>query len=231
MPQHIAIIMDGNGRWAKQHHLPKAAGHKAGANAAASVVKSCVKLGIKYLTLYAFSSENWLRSDEEVGSLMTLLRYYLQHEAKNLHKNNIKVSVIGNLDKLDSDIRISIDHVTNLTADNTAMNLILAISYGGREEIVRASLKVYDDIAQGKISITDLNEELFSRYIDTATVPDPDLVIRTSGEMRLSNFLIWQAAYAELYFTDIFWPDFTEEELLKAVDEYHKRDRRYGKSR
>lgn len=228
-PKHIAIIMDGNGRWAKAKNVPKLAGHKSGADAARKTTLEAAKLGVKYLTLYTFSSENWQRPEEEVFNLMTLLRHYLKSEAKTLHKNNVKVTVIGNKDKLDSDIRSLIIEATELTKNNTGLHLILALSYGAREEITQAAKRLAQDYKDNKIDLEQINSDEFASYLYTTDIPDPDLLIRTSGEMRISNFLIWQCAYTEFYFTNVLWPDFTENDFRNAIVEFNKRERRYGK--
>jgi undecaprenyl diphosphate synthase len=228
IPTHIAIVMDGNGRWAKARNLSRIAGHKAGIDVARAIVTACNKLELKYLTLYAFSSENWQRPQEEVNNLMMLLRYYLKNEAQSLHKNNIKVQVIGNLSKLDNDLQELINDLMNLTKNNSGMHLILALSYGSREEITEAARRIAQDYKDEKISLSEINTEQFNNYLYTKGIPDPDLLIRTSGELRISNFLIWQMAYTEFYFTHTLWPDFNKKELTHAIKEFNKRERRYG---
>ncbi len=228
IPNHIAIVMDGNGRWARTRNLSKIAGHKIGIDVARDIVTTCGKLGVKYLTLYAFSSENWHRPHEEVHNLMTLLRYYLKNEANSLHSNNVRVKVIGNLRKLDEDLQQYIIHLMELTQDNRGMCLIIALSYGSREEIVEAAKNLAQDYKDGIIAIENLDSQLFASYLYTKDVPDPDLLIRTSGELRMSNFLIWQMAYTEFYFIPILWPDFTKKDLFSAIKEFNKRERRYG---
>lgn len=229
IPKHVAIIMDGNGRWAKSQDLPRLAGHKAGANTAKDIALAAADLGIKYLTLYTFSSENWLRPASEVAHLMSLLRYYLKQETKILHKNNIRINVIGSLERLDVDIYEQIQQVAKVTENNTGLQLTLAISYGAREEILYAAKALVQEVTAGKIALDTVTETMFSNLLYTKNIPDPDLIIRTSGEMRLSNFLIWQSAYSELYFSDVLWPDFTKEDLVEAIAEFNKRERRYGK--
>ena len=228
IPSHIAVIMDGNGRWAKTRNFLRIAGHKAGIDAAREIVKSCSELGVKYLTLYAFSMENWQRPAEEVSNLMTLMRYYLKNEAASLHKNNIKVQIIGNIKKLDEELQQNIHDLMELTKNNDAMHLILALSYSSREEIIEATKKIAQDYKDGKVAIDGITTEAFSDYLYTKDIPDPDLLIRTSGELRISNFLIWQMAYTEFYFTKTLWPDFTKKDLNLAIEEFNRRERRYG---
>lgn len=227
-PRHIAIIMDGNGRWAKSRHLPKFAGHKKGADAVRGVVETCAELDVKYLTLYAFSSENWNRPVEEVNDLMGLLKIYLTKEINELHTKDIRISFIGSRDRLSKNILKLIDDAEEKTLDNKKLHLILALNYGGQEEIVNAARNIAKKVKNGSIDIEDIDENVFSKHLYTGDVPEPDLIIRTSGEQRLSNFMLWQAAYAEFVFLDILWPDFTKTELCNAIDEYYKRDRRYG---
>jgi undecaprenyl diphosphate synthase len=228
VPSHIAIIMDGNGRWAKARSFSRMAGHKAGIDRAQEIVKECSRLGVKYLTLYAFSMENWQRPAEEVSNLMTLMRYYLKNEATSLHKNDIKVKIIGDIKKLDKDLQQSIHNLMELTKNNKTMELIIALSYSSREEIIEAAKKIAQDYKDEKVAIDDITPEIFSNYLYTKNIPDPDLLIRTSGELRISNFLIWQMAYTEFYFTKTSWPDFTKEDLNIAIEEFNKRERRYG---
>ena len=228
LPRHIAIIMDGNGRWAKRRHLPRAVGHQRGADAVRRAVEGCRELGISYLTLYAFSSENWKRPAAEVGDLMSLLRVYLRKELADLHKNNIRLRFIGNRDQLAGDIIDLIQHAESTTAANTGMTLVIALNYGSQNEIVAAAKALARDAKEGRVAVEDIDEAKFADYLQTAAIPDPDLIIRTSGEKRLSNFLLWQAAYAELVFLEIFWPDFTKESLIEAIQEFNGRDRRYG---
>lgn len=228
VPKSIAIIMDGNGRWAKKRFLPRTAGHKAGVETIRTVLKECERLNIKYLTLYAFSTENWKRPKLEVDTLMNLLTTYLRNELASLHENNVKLTAVGDLEQLPSACTKELERAMDITKDNTGVNLNLALNYGGRNDIKNAVLDIVKDVQTGKIKIEDINEETISSHLSTKYVPDPDLVIRTSGEQRLSNFLLWEVAYAEFYFTDIHWPDFDEKELQKAIYAYQKRDRRFG---
>jgi undecaprenyl diphosphate synthase len=229
LPAHIAIIMDGNGRWAGRRLLPRVAGHKAGVGPVRSTVETCARMGIKALTLYAFSVENWKRPRHEVETLWRLLRYYLKQELVNLQKNDIRLQAIGRLDALPAEVRRELESVVEATSANRGLLVNLAINYGGRAEIVDAVNSILD-VARldGSIASLRLDEELIAANLYTACCPDPDLLIRTSGEMRLSNFLLWQIAYAELVVTETLWPDFTPTDLLQAVLEYQKRDRRYG---
>lgn len=228
VPKSIAIIMDGNGRWAKKRFLPRTAGHKAGVETIRTVLKECERLNIKYLTLYAFSTENWKRPKLEVDTLMNLLTTYLRNELASLHENNVKLTAVGDLEQLPSACTKELERAMDITKDNTGVNLNLALNYGGRNDIKNAVLDIVKDVQIGKIKIEDINEDAISSHLSTKYVPDPDLVIRTSGEQRLSNFLLWEVAYAEFYFTDIHWPDFDEKELQKAIYAYQKRDRRFG---
>jgi undecaprenyl diphosphate synthase len=229
LPAHIAIIMDGNGRWAGRRRLPRVAGHKAGIGPVRSTVETCARLGVKVLTLYAFSVENWKRPRTEVETLWRLLRYYLQHELPDLQKNDIRLQAIGRLDALPTEVRRELESVIDATSSNRRMLVNLAINYGGRAEIVDAVNAILDMARlEGTLSSLKLDEELIATSLYTASSPDPDLLIRTSGEMRISNFLLWQIAYAELYVTETLWPDFSRRDLLQAVLEYQKRDRRYG---
>lgn len=230
IPNHIAIIMDGNGRWAKKRNLPRNAGHKEGAKAVAETMKSCSDFGIKYLTLYAFSSENWQRSEEEVSGLMELLNYYLDNKLEEFHKNNIVLRVIGSKHRLNIDILEKISKAEQKTSLNTGLNLVLAIDYGAREEIVLAAKQLVSAVISGEIALSAIDENLFSANLLTKDIPDPDLLIRTSGEIRLSNFLLWQLAYTEFYFTDILWPDFSKKDLYKAIIAFNQRERRYGRN-
>ena len=224
LPKHVAIIMDGNGRWAAERHLPRVEGHRAGIDAVRDTVETSARLGLPVLTLYAFSVENWKRPVTEVSALMGLLRHYLRAELNNLLKNGIQFRVIGQLDRLSREVREELGEAVDRTASNTGMVFNIALSYGGRAEIVDAARQA---IAQG-IAPEDLDEETFASLLYTAGQPDPDLLIRTSGEMRVSNFLLWQIAYAEIWVTDTFWPDFRARHLLEAVADYQRRDRRYG---
>tara|TARA_R110002096_G_scaffold151307_10_gene313824 strand:- start:1197 stop:1946 length:750 start_codon:yes stop_codon:yes gene_type:complete len=227
-PVHVAIIMDGNGRWAKKRMLPKVAGHKRGADAVRRCVEDAIDLGIRYLTLYAFSSENWNRPEDEVNDLMGLLHRYLTKEVDELDDKNIRLAFIGDRSKLSPDIRALIEAAEQRTLNNSRLCLTLALSYGGRAEIVDAARKLAEQVQAGKISPKDISEETFSGELHTHDIPDPDLIIRTSGEQRISNFLLWQIAYAEFVFLDVLWPDFNREVLEQALDEYGGRDRRFG---
>jgi undecaprenyl diphosphate synthase len=227
-PVHVAIIMDGNGRWAKARGLPRIAGHQRGAEAVRRVVSGAAELGIGYLTLYGFSSENWKRPPAEVDDLMQLLRLYLEREIATLHDNGIRLRIIGERDRFSASIIALIDKAERLTAANRRLNLTMALSYGGRAEIAAAARRIAFDVAAGRLAPDAVDETLFARHLATADIPDPDLVIRTSGEKRISNFLLWQSAYAELVFMDKLWPDFTREDLEQAIREYQARERRYG---
>ena len=228
VPQHVAIILDGNGRWAKKRGMPRNYGHAQGAKNVEKICEEAWRIGIKYLTVYAFSTENWNRPQNEVDALMKLLRNYMKTCLKTAAQNDMKVRVIGDITRLDEDIQKRILELEEATKDNGGLNFQIAINYGSRDEMIRAMKKLSDDCMKGSVKAEDITEELFSDYLDTKGIPDPDLLIRTSGELRLSNFLLWQLAYAEFYFTDVPWPDFTKEELEKAVVQYNSRDRRYG---
>ena len=228
IPQHVAIILDGNGRWAKSKGMPRNYGHTVGAKNVETVCKAANELGIKYLTLYAFSTENWNRPDTEVAALMKLLESYLKTCIKTADKNNMRVRVIGEINRLNEKFQKSINDLESASAKNTSLNLTIAINYGSRDEILRAIKKVNLDASQGKLDIDSLDANIFSSYLDTKDLPDPDLLIRTSGEQRLSNYLLWQLAYSEFYFTDVPWPDFHKKELEDAIYAYNKRDRRFG---
>jgi len=225
---HIAIIMDGNARWAAKRNLSTAHGHKQGAEAARKILIGCLKLSIPYLTLYTFSSENWNRNPKEISDLMDLLKFYLKNELSLLIKHNVKVKVIGDRSKLDLDTKTLIKHCEESTKSNNKLTLQIALSYGGREEIIAAQKKLFSDIISDKLKIENLDEEIFEKYLYTAGVPDPDLLIRTSGEQRISNFLLWQNAYTEFYFTKTLWPDFNLSHLKRAIKNYYNRERRYG---
>jgi undecaprenyl diphosphate synthase len=227
-PEHIAIIMDGNGRWAQQHALGRIAGHRKGSEAVRQVVRSCRKLGIRYLTLFAFSSENWSRPAEEVAALMKLLVQYLRSEEKELLDNGIRLTAIGNTVSLPDRVRKTLQKIMDKTSKNSDMTLVLALNYGGRDEILEAARRILTDHDRGRLVSGDLTPEVFSSYLYTAGIPDPDLLIRTSGEYRVSNFLLWQTAYTEFFFTDVLWPDFREEHLMEAIQDYRKRERRFG---
>ena len=230
LPRHLAIIMDGNGRWAKKRFLPRIMGHRQGAKTVKEVVTAARRWGIEYLTLYAFSKENWSRPKEEVDALMDLLCEYLQKELDELLGNRIRLRAIGDLEDLPPRVRTILFDTMNRTSKNYEMQLILALSYGGRAEIARAAKRLSQDVLRGKLHPDHVDEKTFRSYLYTSDVPDPDLIIRTSGEMRLSNFLLYQAAYSELYITDTLWPDFNEKELLKALEDYSRRERRFGKT-
>jgi len=228
LPRHLAIIMDGNGRWAKARMLPRIMGHRKGVETVRLIVEECSKLGIGYLTLFAFSAENWSRPKTEVRSLMTLLKKYIKMEVPRMMRNNIRFNIIGNRSDLPEDVALGLDDAMNVTADNSGMTLTLALSYSSRQEILQAAKGIAADIQSGRLSAETLTEASFPEYLYTASLPDPDLLVRTSGEMRISNFLLWQLAYAELYFTDINWPDFNRAELYKALASYQQRERRFG---
>ncbi len=230
LPEHIAIIMDGNGRWAKAKGLTRNQGHKKGAEVLSDMTKYAEKIGIKYITVYAFSTENWNRPKDEVEGLMQLLRQYLTRYQREAKKNNIKVRVIGNKAGLPEDIKEKIDTLHALTEEKTGLTMSLAINYGGRDELVRATQKMFNYLQQSGMGQEAINEELLAACLDTDGIPDPDLLIRTSGEMRTSNFLPWQLAYSEFYFTPCSWPEFTKEEFIKALETYGQRKRRFGKS-
>ena len=229
IPQHIAIILDGNGRWAKSKGMPRNFGHTQGSKNVEVICEAASNMGVKYLTVYAFSTENWKRPESEVSALMTILRTYMKNCVKTAQKNNMKVRVIGDLNGLDEDIRTRIIELEEATKNNDGLNFQIAINYGSRDEMVRAMKKMAQDCMDGKVEIDSISEKTFESYLDTHGIPDPDLMIRTSGEQRLSNYLLWQLAYSEFYFTDVPWPDFSKEELEKAIEQYNNRDRRYGK--
>jgi len=228
IPRHVAIIMDGNGRWAKERGLPRLEGHRAGAESVREVLEACIELGIGYLTLYAFSSENWNRPQPEVFALMSLLDRFLDEKAKDLDRQNVRLKAIGQLDRLPKKTRALITRIEERTAKNTATTLVLALSYGGREEIVSAARSLAEESVKGTISPAQIDAELFASRLQTAGIPDPDLLIRTSGEMRVSNFLLWQISYAEMVIVKKFWPDFRQGDLFEAVKEYQRRHRRFG---
>ena len=228
IPAHVAVILDGNGRWAKKKHMPRTYGHMQGSKVVEDMLYVADDLGIQYFTVYAFSTENWKRSEEEVGTLMSILRKYLKDCVKKSMKNNVRCRVIGRREELSDDIVESINNLEEKTKNNTGLNFTIAINYGGRDEIVRAVQKIAHDVKEGKIAPEAIDEAMINANLDTKDIPDPDLLIRTSGEQRLSNYLPWQLAYTEFYFTDVFWPDFNREELIKACEKYNKRDRRYG---
>ena len=227
-PEHIAIILDGNGRWAKSKGMPRNYGHTVGAKNVENICKAANDLGVKYLTLYAFSTENWNRPESEVAALMKLLESYLKNCIKTANKNNMRVRVIGEISRLSENFQEKIRNLEEVSSVNTGLNLTIAINYGSRDEMIRAVKHMIADHDAGKLSADDIDADTFSSYLDTRELPDPDLLIRTSGEQRLSNYLLWQLAYSEFYFTDVPWPDFGKEELEKAVEAYNKRDRRFG---
>ena len=228
VPQHIAIILDGNGRWAKAKGMPRNYGHAQGSKNVERICEEAYKMGVKYLTVYAFSTENWGRPKEEVDALMKLLRNYMKTCLKTAAKNRMKVRVLGDKTRLDEDIRIRIDELEKATVDNDGLNFQIALNYGSRDEMIRAMKKMASDCKDGKLEVEDISENVFETYLDTHDIPDPDLLIRTSGELRLSNYLLWQLAYTEFYFTDVLWPDFSKKELEKAILHYNNRDRRFG---
>lgn len=227
-PEHIAIIMDGNGRWAKGQGLPRSAGHKKGVETLRQVVRTSGEVGIKYLTLFAFSSENWNRPAEEVGFLMGLLKTFVKRDLEKLHNENVRVSVIGGRENLQADILKLLLEAEETTVQNTGLNLVIAFNYGARDEITRATKKLAADVKSGLLETDDIDECCLSSYLDTKSIPDPELLIRSSGEQRLSNFLLWQAAYSEFVFVDELWPDFTKDVYLRAIDTYKSRERRFG---
>jgi undecaprenyl diphosphate synthase len=230
LPLHIAIIMDGNGRWAHQHGKERIFGHQQGVESVRSVIETAAELGIKYLTLYAFSTENWGRPDEEVSALMGIMVQSLNNETDNLLKNNIRLTAIGDFDRLSSDVRTSLFETIKLTSGSTGLVLVIALSYSSRWEIIEATKKIASEVSRGTLKSEAINETEFEKYLCTNGIPDPDLMIRTSGEIRISNFLLWQLAYTELYFTEKLWPDFGKEDLYNAVIEFQKRERRFGKT-
>lgn len=228
MPRHVAIILDGNGRWAKAKGMPRNYGHVQGAKTVEVICEEAYKMGIQYLTVYAFSTENWNRPDDEVEALMKLLRNYMKTCLQTAKKNRMCVRVLGDKSRLDEDIRTRIEELEEATKDNDGLRFQIAINYGGRDEIVRAARRVAAKVEKGELEPEQVTADLLERHLDTAGIPDPDLLIRTCNEQRISNFLLWQLAYTELYFTPVFWPDFTKEELIKAVEAYNQRDRKYG---
>ena len=228
VPQHVAIILDGNGRWAKSKGMPRNYGHAQGSKNVERICEEAWRLGIKYLTVYAFSTENWTRPQDEVDALMNLLRRYMKTCLTTAAKNDMKVRVIGDITRLDEDIRSRILELEEATKNNGGLNFQIAINYGSRDELVRGIRRLAQDCVDNKQDPAEITEAVIERYLDTYGIPDPDLLIRTSGEQRLSNFLLWQLAYTEFYFTDVHWPAFTKEELIKAIEQYNKRDRRFG---
>ena len=231
LPRHVAIIMDGNGRWATRNSLPRSSGHRKGAKTVQMAVEVCCRLGISHLTLFAFSSENWKRPASEVQTLMGLLRFYLRDEIDKLFDAGIRLRVIGDRQKLEEDIQTLIHLAENRTKINNKLNLSVALNYGGRQEIIQAVKKIVTDVTFEKFDIDNLDEQKFETYLETVGIPEPDLLIRTSGERRISNFLLWQCAYSELVFVDTLWPDFEEQDFLLAIKEFSERDRRYGGTR
>ena len=228
VPQHIAIILDGNGRWAKAKGMPRNYGHAQGSKNVERICEEAWRMGIKYLTVYAFSTENWSRPESEVTALMKLLRNYMKTCLKTAAKNDMKIRVIGDIEPLDDDIKSRIRELESATVNNGGLNFTIALNYGSRDEIVRASRRMAKDCAEGRLDPDSIDETVFESYLDTHGIPYPDLMIRTSGEQRLSNYLLWQLAYSEFYFTDVPWPDFTKAELVKAVEEFNHRHRRFG---
>ena len=230
IPRHIAIIMDGNGRWAKERGLPRIAGHREGINSVREITKICGEIGVKYLTLYTFSTENWSRPKTEVKALMTLLLSTIKKEIKELHKNDVKFSTIGDISILPKGTVKGIKEGEKLTFENSGLNLILALNYGSRQEIISAVNDIVYDVKKGSLDSNSIDENIFSSYLDTNNCPDPDLLIRTSGELRISNFLLWQSAYTEMYLTNTYWPSFRENELFTAIFDFQNRERRFGKT-
>ena len=229
IPRHVAIILDGNGRWAKSKGMPRNYGHAQGSKTVEKICEEAWRMGIKYLTVYAFSTENWNRPKDEVDALMKLLRNYMKTCLKTAEKNDMKIRVIGDKTRLAQDIQDRINELEAATVNNGGLNYQIAINYGSRDEILRAVRRIAQDAASGILDPKSVDESCFESYLDTHDIPDPDLLIRTSGEERLSNYLLWQLAYSEFYFTDVLWPDFSKEELWKAIEQYNARDRRYGK--
>jgi undecaprenyl diphosphate synthase len=227
-PRHVAIIMDGNGRWAAERGLPRALGHRSGVEAVRRTVRAAIDLSIPFLTIYSFSSENWSRPAEEIDDLMGLMKRFIRRDLAELHQNNVRLLVIGERDHVESEMMSLIDEALELTRDNTGLTLVIAFNYGARSEITRAARRLAEDVAAGRLAPGDITPEKLQGALDTAGIPDPDVLIRTSGEMRLSNFLLWQSAYAELVFLDAYWPDFGRELLEEAIAQYHARDRRFG---
>lgn len=228
IPAHVALILDGNGRWAKKRGLPRQVGHKKGCETVEQIVEDAARIGIKYLTVYGFSTENWKRPEEEVGALMQLFRFYTKRLLKIATESNVRVKMIGERNRFAPDIIDGINQLEEQTKENTGLTFVIAVNYGGRDEITRAVRKVMEAVKAGTLSAEEMTENVFASYLDTADIPDPDLLIRTSGELRLSNYLLWQLAYSELYVTDCLWPDFNKEELMEAIRQYNKRDRRFG---
>lgn len=228
IPKHVAIILDGNGRWAKKRMMPRNYGHTQGSKTVERICEDAYKLGIKYLTVYAFSTENWKRPKEEVDALMKLLGTYLETSIKTSAKNNMRVRILGDTSVLPENIKKSIVELEKASAENTGLNFQVAINYGSRDEIIRAAKAISREVREGRLALDDINEAIFEDYLDTKGIPEPDLLIRTSGEQRLSNFLLWQLAYTEFYFPEVLWPDFNKKELIKAIEYYSGRNRKFG---
>ena len=229
LPEHIAIVMDGNGRWAKQQDKPRSYGHQYGVESVRNVLKAAANIGIKYLTLYTFSNENWNRPDDEVQALMGLLVHAIQHERNDLNQNNVQMKAIGDIHRLSPEVKVELDNCIDYLSKNTGITLVLALSYSSRWEITNAAKQIAIEVQEHRLNIDDIDEKLFDNYLNTQQIPDPDLMIRTGGEIRISNFLLWQIAYSELYFTDEYWPDFNDESLFKSILFYQSRERRFGK--
>ena len=228
MPRHVAVIMDGNGRWASQRGMPRAFGHRAGVDAVRRAVRAVMELGIPYLTLYSFSSENWSRPPEEIEDLMGLMKRFIRGDLAELHQNNVRVVVIGERENIDPEMKALIDEACELTRDNTRLTLVIAFNYGARSELTRAARRLAEDVVAGRLAPSEITAERMGLALDTGTVPDPDVLIRTGGERRLSNFLLWQCAYTEFVFLDAYWPDFGRELLIEAISQYNARERRFG---
>lgn len=228
MPRHVAIIMDGNGRWAAERGLPRALGHRSGVEAVRRTVKAAIELSIPFLTLYSFSSENWSRPKDEIDDLMGLMKRFIRCDLAELHQNNVRVMVIGERENIDPEMKALIDEACELTRDNTRLTLVIAFNYGARSEITRAVRRIAEDVLAGRLDPADISAEHMTQALDTGGIPDPELLIRTSGERRLSNFLLWQCAYTEFVFLDAYWPDFSRELLLEAVSQFKARERRFG---
>lgn len=227
-PRHVAVIMDGNGRWAAERRLPRVEGHRRGVESVRRIVEASKELGVTHLTLFSFSSENWSRPVEEINDLFGLLRRFIRRDLADLHKNGVRIRIIGSRAELDSDIQRMLDDAVELTKENTALNLTIAFNYGARDEIARAACRIAEAVKKGDLAPEDMTEECFASYLDTNGLPDPDLLIRTSGELRLSNFLLWQLAYAEFVFVDTYWPDFNKADYEEAIAEFQRRNRRFG---
>lgn len=228
IPKHIAIIMDGNRRWARKRFLPVQAGHKAGAEALQKIIEDCLDIGVEHLTVYAFSTENWKRSEEEVAALMGLLKEYLNKIEKDIKGKDVRINVMGKISELDEEIYKQIVNLHETTRNNTKLTFNIALNYGGRDEIINVAKSLAIELNEGNIKVDDINEDLFNSYLYSSKSPDPDLIIRTAGEQRLSNFLLWQAAYSEFWYTDTYWPDFKKKDLLKAIEDFQKRTRKFG---